>query len=161
MTYEIQVNGLNKVFDIERKEKGYLISHDGRDFFVEKTDLSNSIHMILDGKSYELGVAKHSDHWEIGVEGERFLLNVVDPRKKSLRIASGEGEGLLITKMPGRVVEVCCEVGQTVEKGDVIIIVEAMKMENPLKAAKAGTISEIFVGKGDLVEAKQKLILID
>ena len=62
--------------------------------------------------------------------------------------------------MPGRIVEVCCEIGQTVEKGDVIIIVEAMKMENPLKVA-SGTISEIFVSDGDLVEAKQKLILID
>ena len=58
--------------------------------------------------------------------------------------------------MPGRIVEVCCTVGQSVEKGDVIIIVEAMKMENPLKAAKSGTISEIFVSDGDLVEAKQK-----
>ena len=37
-------------------------------------------------------LAKHPDYWEIGVEGERFQLNVVDPRKKSLRIASGEGK---------------------------------------------------------------------
>ena len=161
MTYEIEVNGLHKVFDIEKKEKGYLINHEGQSFFVEKTDLANSIHLLLDGKSYELGLAKHPEYWEIGVEGERFLLNVVDPRKKSLRIASGEGEGLLVTKMPGRIVEVCCQVGQSVEKGDVIIIVEAMKMENPLKAAKSGTISEIFVTEGDLVEAKQKLILIE
>ena len=161
MTYEIEVNGINKVFDIEKKEKGYLINHDGESIFVEKTELANSIHLLLNGKSYELGLAKHPDYWEVGVEGERFLLNVVDPRKKSLRIASGEGEGLLVTKMPGRIVEVCCEVGQAVEKGDVIIIVEAMKMENPLKAAKSGTIAEIFVGNGDLVEAKQKLILIE
>lgn len=161
MTYEIEVNGINKVFDIEKKEKGYLINHDGEAIFVEKTELANSIHLLLNGKSYELGLAKHPDYWEVGVEGERFLLNVVDPRKKSLRIASGEGEGLLVTKMPGRIVEVCCEVGQAVEKGEVIIIVEAMKMENPLKAAKSGTIAEIFVGNGDLVEAKQKLILIE
>ena len=161
MKYEIEVNGINKVFDIEKKQKGYWISHDGQSFFVEKTELANSIHLLLDGKSYEIGLAKHPDYWEVGVEGERFLLNVVDPRKKSLRIASGEGEGLLVTKMPGRIVEVCCVVGQTVEKGDVIIIVEAMKMENPLKAAKSGVVSEIFVSDGDLVEAKQKLILIE
>ena len=60
----------------------------------KRQNLANSIHLLLDGKSYELGLAKHPEYWEVGVEGERFLLNVVDPRKKSLRIASGEGEGL-------------------------------------------------------------------
>ena len=78
-----------------------------------------------------------------------------------LRMVSAEGEGLLVTKMPGRIVDVCCEVGQSVEKGDVLIIVEAMKMENPLKAAKAGVITEIYVHQGDLVAAKQKLILVE
>lgn len=161
MTYEIEIDGINKIFDIEKKEKGYLITQNGKSVFVEKKDLSNSVHLLVEGKSHEVGLAKHSEYWEVGVEGERFLLNVVDPRKKSLRMVSSEGEGLLVTKMPGRIVEVCCQVGQTVEKGDVIIIVEAMKMENPLKAAKSGTITEIYVESGALVEAKQKLILID
>ena len=55
---------------------------------------------------------------------------------------------------------VCVAEGQTVSKGDVVIIVEAMKMENPLKAAKDGVVQQVFVSDGDLVEAKQKLILI-
>ncbi len=161
MTYEIEIGGINKIFDIEKKEKGYLITQSGQSIFVEKTELANSMHLLFEGKSFEVGVAKHSDYIEVGVQGERHMMTVMDPRKKSLQLTSSEGEGLLITKMPGRVVEVCCEVGQAVEKGEVIIIVEAMKMENPLKAAKAGVISEIYVGAGDLVEAKAKLILID
>ena len=161
MKYEVEIDGLNKIVDIVKREKTYVITMDEIEFVVSKKELSNSIHMLLDEKSYEVGVAKLGETWEIGIEGERFVLPVIDPRKKSLRLASGEGEGLLISKMPGRVVDVCCTVGQTVEKGDVIIIVEAMKMENPLKAARAGTISEIFVASGDLVEAKQKLILIE
>ena len=161
MKYEIEVDGINKVFDIEKKEKGYLITEKGTSIFVEKKELANSMHLLLEGKSFEVGLAKHTDYWEVGVEGERFLLNVLDPRKKALRMVSAEGEGLLVTKMPGRIVDVCCEVGQSVEKGDVLIIVEAMKMENPLKAGKAGVITEIYVHQGDLVAAKQKLILVE
>ncbi len=161
MKYEIEVGGLKKLFDIEKREKNYAITVDGETTFVSTHDVGNAIHLLIDGKSFDVGAVDHKDHWEVGINGERHLINVIDPRKKSLRMASGEGDGLLISKMPGRVVEVCVESGQKVSKGDVVIIVEAMKMENPLKATKDGLVTEVFVSGGDLVEAKQKLLIIE
>ena len=161
MKYEIEVDGLKKLFDIEKREKNYAITVDGETTFVSTHDVGNALHLLIDGKSFEVGTVDHKEHWEVGIKGERHLINVVDPRKKSLRMASGDGDGLLVSKMPGRVVEVCVAVDQPISKGDVVIIVEAMKMENPLKATKDGLIKQIFVEDGDLVEAKQKLLLIE
>ena len=67
----------------------------------------------------------------------------------------------IITKMPGRIVAILVEEGQAVEKGQSVVIVEAMKMENPLKATLAGTVSRILVETGDLVEAKSVLVELD
>ena len=64
----------------------------------------------------------------------------------------------MLSKMSGRVVEILCKPGSTVEKGQNLIIVEAMKMENPVKALCAGVISKIFVENGQIVEAKEKLL---
>ena len=161
MKYEIEVDGVQKIVEVDKREKEYTVTIDGETQVVSTNDLGLSMHLLIDNHSYDIGVVDHKEHWEIGVNGERHLVNVIDPRKKSLRLASGEGEGLLVSKMPGRVVNVCVTEGQTVSKGDVIIIVEAMKMENPLKAAKDGVVQQIFVEDGALVEAKQKLILIE
>ena len=63
--------------------------------------------------------------------------------------------------MPGRVISIRVAIGDVVQKGQVLATVEAMKMENPLKATRDGVISEVYVSGGDLVEAKAKLVLIE
>ena len=63
--------------------------------------------------------------------------------------------------MPGKVVRLIANVGDTVEKGDPVLVVEAMKMQNDLKAAKAGIVKEIRVSEGTTVAAGDVLAVID
>ena len=60
--------------------------------------------------------------------------------------------------MPGRVIAIRVAVGDAVEKGQILATVEAMKMENPLKAPRGGIVAEICVSEGDVLEAKEVLI---
>ena len=74
--------------------------------------------------------------------------------------ADGAGSGRVVAPMDGAMIEVMVEVGQTVELGQPIAILEAMKMEHQIKADVNGTITEVNVAKGDQVKVRQLLIQI-
>jgi len=63
------------------------------------------------------------------------------------------GAGALVTNMPGKVVKVLVSVGDTVKKGQTLLILEAMKMENEIKAGMDGVIKEIFTNEGDTIQS--------
>jgi biotin carboxyl carrier protein len=73
----------------------------------------------------------------------------------------GHLAGVVASPMQGTILDVKVEVGQTIQAGDVVAILEAMKMENHIAATQEGTVSEIVVKKGDVVENGQRLIVID
>ena len=117
--------------------------------------------LLLNGGTWEAGLVRSDEGFDVELIGVRHEAAVVDPRRKALRLAGGSAGGTIITKMPGRIVTILVEEGQTVDKGQPIVIVEAMKMENQLKATVTGTVSRILVAPGDLVEAKAVLVELD
>ena len=122
--------------------------------------------LIVDGKSYEAFVYPGDDGaWQVLLQGRQFSVDVEDEREKRLRVAGGgavaEGaEYLLKAPMPGLVVSVNVEEGQQVEKGQVLIVLESMKMQNELKSPRAGTIGRIKVKPGETVEQKTTLLSV-
>ncbi|MAF77977.1 MAG: hypothetical protein CME60_07425 [Halobacteriovoraceae bacterium] len=79
---------------------------------------------------------------------------------KSSGLTSGSS-GELLTQMPGKVVKINVEVGQEVQKGDCVLILEAMKMENEIKTAVDGVIKEIHVKEGDALESGVLMLEIE
>ena len=79
--------------------------------------------------------------------------------KKAAPVATGEGK-TVESPIQGSVVNVKANVGQTVKKGDVLIVVEAMKLENDVVSPYDGVVSEILVKKGEGVTAKQPIAVI-
>ena len=76
--------------------------------------------------------------------------------------ASGSAGSVEVTApMPGKILAVKADVGQSVKKGDVILLLEAMKMENEVVAPQDGTIASINVNSGDMVEAGNVLATMD
>jgi biotin carboxyl carrier protein len=71
-----------------------------------------------------------------------------------------EGDGVLAAPMPGMIVEVKCDVGDTVAAGDEVLILEAMKMQNPLTSPIDGAVKSIKVKAGDSVDSGDVLIVI-
>merc|ERR1712137_700317 len=74
---------------------------------------------------------------------------------------SSASSGSLMSPMPGRVIKVNVKAGDTVQEGDCLMIMEAMKMEHQIKATSSGQVRDVFFQVGDLVEAKKVLIDID
>jgi len=119
--------------------------------------------LILDGRSYEAFVYQSEQDWEVLIRGRQYQVNVEDEREKRLKTAGGDisgGEFHLKAPMPGLVVAVLMEEGQEVKKGQVMLILESMKMQNELKAPRDGTVGRIRVKAGESVEQKQTLLSV-
>ena len=160
----------------------YITSIDGQEFTVEILDekhirINDKIldvdfesvsgqpvySLIIGGKSYEAYVSPDDEKWEVLLHGRLYQAEVEDEREKRLRSASGGGlveggEYQLKSPMPGLVVAIQVEEGQQVTKGQVLLILESMKMQNELKAPRDGTVSRIKVKTGESVEQKQTLL---
>jgi len=81
------------------------------------------------------------------------------PAAAAAPVPAGAGEAVT-SPMPGNILKINVTVGQKVNEGDVLLILEAMKMENEVVSTKAGTVSQILVNQGAVVETGTALVLI-
>jgi biotin carboxyl carrier protein len=121
--------------------------------------------LIIDGKSYEAYVSPGEEAWEVLMLGRLYSAMVEDEREKRLRAAgsattSSEGEYLLRAPMPGLMVAILVSDGEAIERGQVLAILESMKMQNELRSPRAGTVTRIRVKAGDRVEQKAPLMSV-
>jgi biotin carboxyl carrier protein len=156
----------DREFSVEVLGKGR-VSIDGKIVDVDLDNISGQpvYSMVIDGKSYEAYVYEGEDEWQVLLLGQQYPARVEDEREKRLRAAAGgtlaeSGEFHLKAPMPGLVINVGVEQGQAVAKGDVLIILESMKMQNELRAPRAGTVSRVKIKPGETVEQRQTLLTI-
>ena len=121
-------------------------------------------HLVLDGASFALAAdAVGRGLWAIGYRGERFEIEVVDERTRHIRSLTSGGQKVvgptaLKAPMPGLVVRVAVEEGGRVEAGAPVVVLEAMKMENELRAPVSAVVKGIKVKAGQAVEKGQVLV---
>jgi biotin carboxyl carrier protein len=121
--------------------------------------------MLIDGKSYEAYVYEGDEEWQVLLLGRQYPVKVEDERERRLKAAGGgrvqeTGEFHLKSPMPGLIVAIPVQENQPVEKGQVLVILESMKMQNELRAPRAGTVQRLKVKAGESVEPKQTLLSI-
>ena len=118
-------------------------------------------------RSYEVSFEAAADgRVGVRVDGESIPLSIVDPRGRGKRggrdaTADASGPRAIVAPMPGRIVKVLVERGQTVAARQGVVVVEAMKMENELRAPRPGIVSEVHVSEGMSVEAQATLVVIE
>jgi biotin carboxyl carrier protein len=121
--------------------------------------------LIVDGRSHESYIYQGDDNWQVLLHGRLYPVTVEDEREKRLRAAAGggvaeTGEYHLRAPMPGLVVTITVAEGEEVKRGQVILILESMKMQNELKSPRDGVIGRIRVKPGETVEQKQTLLSV-
>jgi biotin carboxyl carrier protein len=153
--------------EIEEIGKGlYRIAVDGNEFLVDgkKTGRTN-YSLIVDNRSFEIEVDNAEDEYRVLVDGRNYHVNLVDERRVRVGGAQSElqlqGRQKVSVPMPGKVIAVLVSAGDVVEKGQGLVIVEAMKMENEVRSPVAGEIKEIKVKPGDAVEGGAVLVIVE
>ena len=150
---------------------------------VEIVEQDGKTRAVVGGREYELEVSQPEpgifalrngnrmteafvspDGKQVVIGGHEFQVEIADPKR--LRGAGadhehGDGVAEIKTAMPGKVVRILVAVGAEVKKGDGVIVVEAMKMQNEMKSPKTGTVAKINAAEGDTVAAGDILVRIE
>jgi len=166
MKYEIFINDKSITIDVEEMGRfKYRVRFGGQEKIVDCHRTEEFIYsVIIDGRSYEVDVRSRDDKLLIEIDGETYTVTAMDEKKKALMGISQSrkpaGRAVICAPMPGRVVKLLKQKGEQIRRDEGILIIEAMKMENELRAESEGVIKELFVNPGDTVEAGQKLVEI-
>ena len=158
MKFEIELEGKLRSVEVARVGEIARWTIDGRTLEADAAEVSPGVYSILiDGKSFEVRVETKADGGlRVASGGREFTATLRDPRQwKRHRGAGGEAEGRqqMTAPMPGKVVRVLVKTGDSVEVGQGILVVEAMKMQNEIRSPKSGTLERLLVVEGQTVNA--------
>ncbi|MBT61403.1 MAG: acetyl-CoA carboxylase biotin carboxyl carrier protein subunit [Euryarchaeota archaeon] len=127
--------------------------------------MSETRKVIVDGIEFEVVIEGEGNTWEATVEGKTFAIEIPDAAPVSKKKRSGGGKkkksGTVSANIPGKVVTVEVSVGDTVDEGQVILILEAMKMQNEIQAPITGKVVSIQCEEGQAIEANVPLVVIE
>ncbi len=164
MKYEVTVG--EHSYTIEILRDGHILLN-GEEVHVDFGGLSQIglYSLLVNNESFEALVEQHGDIWQVMMRGNLYEVAVADERSQLLRaraktLVPETGEVAIRAPMPGLVVAIPVEVGQQVAAGEKLVILESMKMENELKAPRAGRVERIMVQPGNSVEQNQTLVVI-
>jgi biotin carboxyl carrier protein len=148
-TWRVIIDGVERTVDARRVAAGSYALHDGDAVTLVDVDA---------GKDGELLVEVRG--------GTAVPVKLVDPRKhllETVKVArpAATGPTAVTSPMPGKVVKLLCKPGDAVTPGQGLVVVEAMKMENELRAARAGTVQAIRVKEGQAVEGNETLLTLE
>jgi biotin carboxyl carrier protein len=173
MTFDVQIDGAPARLEVHREGDVFrfrLGDQDERQAQLAEVE-PGVFSVLLDGRSYEAHAERgdkngdeHTDDCAcITVRGRRFRIAITDPRRwtQSSAAAHGHDRETIVASMPGKIVRVLVQPGETVAAGQGVIVIEAMKMQNEMKARRAGRVTAVPVRAGETVAAGAILATIE
>ncbi|MFZ0661150.1 MAG: biotin/lipoyl-containing protein [Acidobacteriaceae bacterium] len=162
MKLEIEIAGRVRVVEYAPNEASVVV--DGAPTPVGAQVLRPGVlSLIVDGRAWRV-VLEDANEPAVFIAGERIPYSVNDPRSLKARRADSagtDGPRTIKASMPGRVVRVLAQAGDTVAAHQGIVVIEAMKMQNELKSPKDGMVAELRVEPGDTVSAGDVLAVVE
>ena len=165
MKFETELDGTLRPVEVHGEAGRYRGFLDGETIQVDARRVGEGLwSLVLGGESIVAEITDEDGVSVVHVDGETYRIRVEEETRYLIRTrggAAGGGGQVLKAPMPGRVVLIEVAVGQRVQKGDGLVILEAMKMENEFRAAGEGTVKEIRVEVGQAVNPGDVLIVIE
>ncbi|MEZ5333290.1 MAG: biotin/lipoyl-containing protein [Thermoanaerobaculia bacterium] len=159
----VRIDGVERRVVVERGTDGHRLSVDGEQRSVGWVPAVGGVRsLVLDGRQRDVSVRSlgHGRYRVTAASGEH-VVEVLDPLAHLARQAheesTGSGAQTVTAYMPGRVVAVLVEEGATVERGQGVVVLEAMKMENEIQAESAGVVRTLHVAPGEAVDGGDPL----
>tara|TARA_B100000029_G_scaffold514605_1_gene618082 strand:+ start:3147 stop:3575 length:429 start_codon:yes stop_codon:yes gene_type:complete len=129
-------------------------------------NVSEKRKVTVDGEEFEVEVSLEEGNWEVSIEGRTYIVEVGDGERKKSRkrrvtkSVGASGTGAISSAIPGKIVAIMKSEGDEVEAGSVVIVLEAMKMQNEIKSSIDGTVKKVMCKPGERVEANMPLMEI-
>jgi biotin carboxyl carrier protein len=153
--YEVEINGES-------------ISLNGEPVNVDlmRSGAAELYSVLFGGRSYEMLVNADRFNYTINVRGVQFQVQVEDERARRMNRARRlptlpDGELAITAPIPGLVVRVLVAEGDAIEEGQPVVLLEAMKMENELRAMRGGIVKSVLVSAGQRVDQNAPLLVLE
>ena len=166
MRYVVEVDGERTVVELS----GDAVTVDGETVEARLVDVEGTpVSLLTIGSRVYRVVARRGDargRYSISVDGRRFAVEALDERTRAIRdlsaaSAAAAGPSPLVAPMPGLIVRVNVQPGDQVQAGQGLVVMEAMKMENELRTAAAGTVRAVLTRPGVAVEKGAVLVELE
>ncbi|MGE0393129.1 MAG: biotin/lipoyl-containing protein [Vicinamibacterales bacterium] len=179
MIYDVEINGRNRRVEVTRHAQAFEVSVDGRRQAATVAQVNGTWSLILSDvpapgasghvtqRSYEVAISEAvGGGLTVQVDGRTVQATVSGAQGSWARRggeggAAGKGPQKITAPMPGKIVKVLVKAGDAVAARQGVVVVEAMKMENELKVARAGTVKEVKAVEGASVEAGSVLVIVE
>ena len=166
LQHDVEIQGRTRRVVVERTGDRLTIAIDGRTFRVDAARVDRqTLSLLVAGRSYDVTVTPDAASAQLAVHvGTTPLLVALDGRRRREKqaddVPAGTGPQRIVAPMPGKVVRLLVRSGETVRARQPVVVVEAMKMENELRAGRDGTVAEIHTQEGLSVDAGALLVVI-
>ncbi len=164
MRYWVEIGGREREVHVEPQPDGRTrVRVDGRELQVDRVAFSARELMVrVDGRIMDMTVEGSPPLLGIVASGRRTYVRAESDRMRAASRAQSAGttrrERDVRAPMPGRIVKLLVQIGDVVEPGHAVVVVEAMKMENEVRAKNGGTVAKIHCAAGDTVAANGVLV---
>jgi biotin carboxyl carrier protein len=172
--FELQVGDRVRTVEIQRRPDGYHVVVDGQPRIVDARHFASSSWSLLlhdnnghASRSVEATVLpqKGTTGFDVYINGFEIPVQLKGGRGRRARDLGAQGAGngpqRVSAPMPGKIVRILVNPGDSVKPRQGLVVIEAMKMENELRAARAGRVREVFVDEGQSVEAGASLVVVE
>ena len=174
MTISVDVDGRSHTVEVIHRNGVFLVSIDGRQHEVDVREIDGVISLLVRSGTGSNGVARSYEVSSDGSSTERRTIHVdgvpvevaIAPSRPSWARTSAshvvrQGPQQVVAPMPGKIVKVLVKPGDAVEPRQGLVVVEAMKMENELRARAAGRVVDVRANEGASVEAGAILVILE
>jgi biotin carboxyl carrier protein len=164
MKYYTRVD--NTEYEVEINGESILLNGEPVNVDLMRSGAAELYSVLFGGRSYEMLVNSDRFNYTINVRGVQFQVQVEDERARRMNRARRlpalpEGELAITAPIPGLVVRVLAAEGDAIEEGQPVVLLEAMKMENELRAMRGGIVKSVLVSAGQRVDQNAPLIILE
>jgi biotin carboxyl carrier protein len=165
MIYEVAIDGKPHRLQLDQAEGRWKCRLDGREIVLDAVLARRDVlSVLIDGKAFEIKRERSVTDMHLWVGSARYSAELRDPRSLRGRRNAGTGEQgarKLLAPMPGKVVRVLAPEKSSVEAGQGVVVVEAMKMQNEIKSPKKGVVQKVLAAEGAAVNAGDVLAIVE
>lgn len=153
-------------YEVEILDGKIFVDGEAVDVDLQQSGATELYSVLYNGRSFEMLIEADRFAYGVTLRGERFDVQVEDERTRRLNagrkmVAVPEGELPIRAPIPGLVVRVLIEVGETVTEDQPLLLLEAMKMENEIRSMRSGVVKQISCVPGQRVEQNAVLIVLE
>ena len=161
--FDATVDGRTLRVEVRGKDGRYVVTLDGRPLEVDLQETGRDfVSLLIDGRSYEVGLGRRPGGYTVVLTDDSLNVDLADAARGASAVKKGtSGPAQVTAPMPWKLVRLLVSPGQEVTAGQGLVVVEAMKMENELRAPRAGRVKELHVREGQAVETGALLAVVE